>query len=240
MIAITFALPAESRALISRLQNRREISSAHGDAISGQIGSRSLTIFHTGVGRGIAERTLTEFLDHESFQILISSGFAGGVDDELNVGDLFLAENISDSRLLAIAQRVLGDAHPRVGKLFTSSGIVDSPAQRMKLARSRGAKAIDMETDVIAQICIERGISMLSLRAISDTSRQPFPAPPSVLFDIEQQKIPFFDLATHLVKKPSAIGGLVRFRRQIGRARKNLSDALTSLMQDAFFDSRGG
>ena len=124
---------------------------------------------------------------------------------------------------------------PRIGKLITSSGIIHSPAERMDLARARGADAIDMETDVIAEACVERGVPILSLRAISDTLREPFPAPPAVLFDIEQQKTPIVALAAYLITKPAAIGQLIRFARQIGRAREKLADALTSLMQDDSF-----
>ena len=235
MIAVTFALPAESKAFVSRLQNKRRIPFLNDDFICGEIDSRSLTIFHTGVGRRIAEKRLIEFLGDQQFEILVSSGFAGGVGAEMNVGDLFIAENVSDSQLFAIAQRALTHAHPRTGKLSTSSRIVVSATQRMQFARSRGADAIDMETDVIEQTCVERGIPMLSLRAISDTLRDPFPAPPAVLFDIEQQKTPITGLAVYLITKPTAIGPLIRFARQIGRTRETLADALTSLVQDNSF-----
>ncbi len=232
MIAVTFALPAESKDLVSRLQNKHGCPSLGREVVSGQIGSRAITIFHTGVGRRIAEKRLTEFLGNQSVQVLISSGFAGGVGSEVNVGDLFLAENASDPELLAIAQRALSRVRPRVGKLLTSSGIVHSEAQRLGLARERGADAIDMETDVIADACIEQGIPMLSLRAISDSAREPFPVPPAVLFDIEQQKTHMASLARYLITTPSAIRPLIRFARQIGRARQKLADALTRLVQD--------
>ena len=235
MIAVTFALPAESKAFISRLQSKRRIPFLNDNFIRGEIGSRSLTIFHTGVGRRIAEKRLVEFLGNQSFEVLISSGFAGGVGAEMSVGDLFIAENVSDSQLLAIAQRALTHVSARTGKLSTSSRIVDSTTQRMRLASARGADAIDMETDVIAQTCVEHGIPMLSLRAISDTLREPFPAPPAVLFDIEQQKTHIAGLAAYLIRKPTAIGPLIRFARQIGRTREKLADALTNLVQDDSF-----
>ena len=235
MIAVTFALPSESKVFVSRLQNKRSIRSPSGTAICGQSGSKSLTIFHTGVGRRIAEKRLTEFLGHQAFEVLISSGFAGGVGDELNVGDLLMAKNISDPELLAAAQRALAHMRPNIGTLFTSSGIVHSAAARKEVARARGADAIDMETDVIAQTCGEQGIPMLSLRAISDTLREPFPAPPAVLFDVEQQKTSVATLAAYLIKTPTAIGPLIRFGRQISHAREKLADALTSLVQDDFF-----
>ena len=231
MIAVTFALPAESKNFVSRLQNKHR-AQAGADATRGQLGSQSVTIFHTGVGRRIAQKRLTEFLGHQSFELLISSGFAGGVDYELCVADLFLGENVSDPELLASAQQRLRHLRPHVGKIFTSSGIIHSVEKRMEVARDRRADAIDMESDVIAQTCAERGIRMLSLRAISDTTREPFPAPPDVLFDIDRQKTHFTSLAAHFLTKPAAIGGLIRFNRQIGRARERLADALTILIGD--------
>jgi adenosylhomocysteine nucleosidase len=232
MIAVTFALPAESKVFVSRLQNKRHYSFQGSDIVCGEIGSRPLTIFHTGVGRRVAETRLIEFLGHQSVHILISSGFAGGVGLESKVGDLFLAENVSDPHLFALAQRSLKQLEPRIGKLFTSSGIIHSPAERMELARARGADAIDMETDVIAEACVERGIPILSLRAISDTLHEPFPAPPAVLFDIEQQKTPIVALASHLLASPAAIPRLIRFNRQIRAARERLTAGLVTLIED--------
>jgi len=232
MIAVTFALPTESSALISRLQNKQRRRCGNSEAICGQIDSRSVTIFHTGVGRRITEKRLTEFLDQHSFKILISSGFAGGVSSELNAGDLFMADNISDVELLTLAQVALTSSRPHRGKLLTSSGIIHSTAKRMELARERAADAIDMESDVVAQTCAERGVRMLSLRVISDTANAPFPAPPPVLFDVERQKTPFARLASHLLANPGAIPRLIRFNRQIREARETLTDALVALLKD--------
>ena len=67
MIAVAFALPAESKVFVSRLQNKRHIPSQGNDVVCGEIDSRSLTIFHTGVGRRITETRLIEFLGNQSF-----------------------------------------------------------------------------------------------------------------------------------------------------------------------------
>jgi adenosylhomocysteine nucleosidase len=237
MIAVTFALPAESKDLVSRLQSKHAIACAHANATRGEIGSRSVTIFHTGVGRRITEKGLTEFLDQHSFKILISSGFAGGVNSDLNAGDLFMADNISDVELLTVAEVALTTRRPHRGKLLTSSGIIHSTAKRIELARERAADAIDMESDVVAQTCAERGVRMLSLRVISDTANEPFPAPPSVLFDVERQKTPLASLASHLLANPGAIPRLIRFNRQIRQARENLTNALVALIEHGSFDN---
>ncbi len=109
MIAVTFALPAESSDLISALQNKQQLRAGESNIIRGEIGTRSVTIIHTGVGQRTCEARMKDFLDRERPRFLISSGFAGGINTELSAGDLFLAENFSDPQLFQIAQRVLGE-----------------------------------------------------------------------------------------------------------------------------------
>ena len=82
--------------------------------------------------------------------------------------------------------------------LLTVRALIDSSDERNEIARTSGAAAVDMETEFIARACAEHGIPLLSLRVITDTPREPFPAPPNVLFDIEQQRTRFLTLASIL------------------------------------------
>jgi hypothetical protein len=67
------------------------------------------------------------------------------------------------------------------------------------------------------------------LRVISDTPREPFPAPPPVLFDTERQRTNGAKLATYLLLHPTRIPRLIRFAKQIAHAREELTGALLSL-----------
>ena len=93
----------------------------------------------------------------------------GAVADELRVGDLIVDENFSDPALLVNAERILSNRQPRRIKLFTSTSIIDSIAERNEIARSSGAAAVDMETGAIVAVCNAHRVPLLSLRAISDT-----------------------------------------------------------------------
>jgi hypothetical protein len=88
-----------------------------------------------------------------------------------------------------------------------------------------------METEVIAKSCAAHGIRMLSLRVISDSTNAPFPAPPQVLFDLEDQQTKFSKLLPYLAKNPSAVGRLIRFSGQVGKARNALSVAIPEILQ---------
>jgi hypothetical protein len=212
MIAVTFALPSESCDFRSLLGGRH----------------REVRILHTGVGATIARDRLGPFLDSQRFDVLISSGFAGGTDPSLGTGDLFLAENFSDPQLLALARAVVIS---RVGKLVTVDRVIEGEAERARFAREHGAAAIDMETEWIARACAAKNVPMLSLRAISDTAAAPFPAPPNVLFDLERQRTNATRLARHLFRHPSAIVRLMRFARQIAAARATLAAALKTMVE---------
>jgi adenosylhomocysteine nucleosidase len=226
MIGITFALPSESSGLVRQLQAAQR----HDNLLSGKIESRDVTILHTGVGAKNCNARLEVLLHKARPSLVISSGFAGGVSEDLRGGDLILAENFSDPGLLVSAEQILRDREPRVVKLFTSTSIIDSVAERNEIARAADAAAVDMETGAIADVCKIHGVPLLSLRIISDTVRQPFPAPPSVLFDIERQQTNFGGLLGYLLRDPASAWRLFRFGRQIARARERLTEAIVALI----------
>jgi adenosylhomocysteine nucleosidase len=211
MIAVTFALPSESSDFLRLINERAE----------------EVAVLHTGVGEQICRSRLGPFLDTRPFDLLISSGFAGGVDPSLGAGDLLLAENFSNPQLLAQARALLVS---RVARLVTADRVVESETARQQLAHENNAAAVDMETEWIARACAERKLPMLSLRAISDTAAAPFPVPPEVLFDLERQGTEVLKLTAHLLKHPSAVVRLIRFARQIATARANLGAALYELI----------
>jgi adenosylhomocysteine nucleosidase len=210
MLAVTFALPNESSDFVRLFKAR-----------GGRDGE--VAVLYTGVGERTCRARIEPFLDSRRFDLLISSGFAGGVDPSLGVGDLLLAENFSDPQLLARAHSLLVS---RVGRLVTTGRVIESPSDRARLASENSAAAVDMETEWIARACAARKIPMLSLRVISDTTAAPFPVPPAVLFDLERQKTDAFKLAAHLFRRPSQVVGLARFARQISAVRATLGAAL--------------
>jgi nucleoside phosphorylase len=231
MVAITFALRAESSDFLRRLSQPAVHKRTGTESIHGQIHGRPVAVFHTGVGEKSCRRRIEDFLRQQQFKYLISAGFAGALDLELQVGSLLLSENFSSPELLGSAHLDLADERLFVGKLATVPGIVDSRSERDRWAAESGAAAVDMETEFIAAACAVQRIPILSLRAISDTPSEPLPAPPSMLFDLDKQKTDFGRLALHLVTHPSALIRLNAFRQRIAFARQTLTNALDKLLR---------
>ena len=228
MIGVTFALPSESSDF------RRRISTIHreGDLVVGKFDNHRLAIVHTGVGAKNCNARLEILLHTTQPRLIISSGFAGAVDDQLHIGELVLAENFSDPQLLAGAARILRNYEPQVVKGFTATSIIDSIAERNEVARASGAAVVDMETGAIANVCRVHGVPLLSLRVISDTPSQPFPAPPTVLFDIERQRTDYRRLISYLFGHPAAIPRMLRFSRQVARLRETLTAPIIGLVRN--------
>src|SRR2546423_2944732 len=231
MIAITFALPAESSDFV-RLLEKPSLNSREGvENIRGRLHGKLIDVIHTGVGKMACRERMEVMLRRERFDYLISTGFAGALEKDLRVGHLLVADNYSTPKLLASPQLELADERTFLGRLATVPRMIESISQREMLNKRTGAAAVDMETETIAELCAAHDLPMLSVRAISDTAVEPFPAPAHVLFDLAKQKTDFLRLGSYLLTHPSAFKRLNAFRQRIGIARKVLTDALDKILR---------
>jgi nucleoside phosphorylase len=233
MIAVTFALPAESSAFIRLLKAVKR----DGALLLGNVERRTpsveprtlqLCVLHTGVGKMKCAERVENILHIKKPELLIASGFCGGTNDELEPGDLVIAENASSPELLQKAREILSGAV--VGKIHSADRIIDPAADRYAIGREHGAVAVDMETETIARLCTAESIPMLALRVVSDSPAAPFPVPPNVLFDIEKQRTDFSQLLSYIARNPASAIRLAEFSRQIVLAKTKLAAALVSVI----------
>ena len=208
MIAVTFALPNESSDFVRRL---RSDDCPYRDEVR---------VLYTGVGERTTRRRLEDFLRMETPRFLISAGFAGATNDVLKVGDVLLAENFCAPALRQGLEEFVG------GRLATAPEVIDSAQERAAIARRESADAVDMETEFIAQICGEKSVPMISMRAISDTPAAQFGLPMKALFDLERQRVPIARLLFYLAAHPSGVRQLIALIGQVGIARRALAEAL--------------
>jgi nucleoside phosphorylase len=235
-IAVTFALPAESSEFLRRVRDKSARERDGVRTIQGKIDNRSIEVLHTGVGENLCRQRIGVLLENQQFDSLISAGFAGALNHELQINDLLVAKNFSTVDLKDV-QSSLSNMSITAAKMLTVPALIDSSEERERIARESGASAVDMETESIARACAVRGIPLLALRVITDTPTQPFPAPPSVLFDIQHQRTHIAALAKFFLAHPGRILGLVQFARGIARARTTLAKALVEIVTAC---SRGG
>jgi nucleoside phosphorylase len=230
MIAVTFALPAESSRFLRRLHNKSRSDHNGIRIVRGEIENRTIEVVHTGVGEKICRQRMASFLQDRQFKWLISAGFAGALNDRLDVGDLLLAENFSTAQL-SEARVALSTLPIHIADLLTVPSMIDSREERITIAQTTGAAAADMETEFIARACAEHRVPLLSLRVISDTPSEPFPAPSRILFDIERQRTDLGKLAAFFLVRPSRFPRLIHFAKSIARARETLANAIVDVVR---------
>ena len=145
MIAVTFALPAESSEFLRRLGNKSRADRNGISIVRGTIDHRSIEVIHTGVGENICRERIGNFLENQQFDFLISAGFAGSLNHELQVNDLLLAKNFSTLDVKH-AQSSLSNVSVHAANMLTVPVLIDSSEERERIARESGASAVDMET----------------------------------------------------------------------------------------------
>jgi len=230
MIAVTFALPAESSDFLRQLGNKSPADRNGINIVRGTMYDRTIEVHHTGVGEKACRERLRRFLDDQQFRLLISAGFAGSLTDDLQVNDLLVAKNFSTVDLKQ-AQSSLSNMSIHAVNMLTVPALIHSSEERKRIARESGASAVDMETEFIARACAVHGIPLLSLRVITDTPGEPFPAPPNVLFDIERQRTDLLKFGTFFLMHPTRVPSLVRLARRIARGRRILASALIAIVR---------
>ena len=223
MIAITFAVPHESHDLCRAFRPVASVG-AHG-WLHGEIARREVLLAHTGIGTAAAEKCVRTLLAEHRPRWLLSAGYAGALDPALAHGELFLATNFTSPELLARSTA-------RRGMLTTQSTAAETPLEKAALARTSGAQAVDMETSTIARVCAERGVPMLSLRAISDTASAQIPVPLNVSYDLTRQHPRIATLLAFLVNNPARILPFARFVRGLAPARAVLTSAIVGIIEN--------
>jgi adenosylhomocysteine nucleosidase len=115
-----------------------------------------------GIGIQAARRATEAIIALYHPAQLRSVGFAGALNESLQVGDIFSPALVIDARDGSRHQLEGGD-----GTLVTFMAVAGA-AQKSKLAEAYGASAVDMEAAAVAAVAHTRGITFGATKAISD------------------------------------------------------------------------
>ena len=226
MIALSFALPEESKGIVRLVANATRSGSSALPVISGTLAGREVVIVHSGMGMSSASAQVGSFLDANAPSLWIAAGFGGALSPDLRIGDIVAVRNFSDPGPFG----EISSLPARAGTLITTKGVVETAEQKKDLGRHTGAIAVDMETAAIHRLCSARGIPMLAIRAISDTASQDLPVPAAVWFDTVRQRPRPISLVFYLAAHPGRIAPFARFVRGISCARASLTSFLLATL----------
>lgn len=210
MIAVVFALEYESAAYRARSKPQLLVDSW----VLGAMGSRCVPPFEAKLSR-------------VSPDIVISAGFAGGLTPDTRVGDLVIGQNYTDPGLLL---KLAGLPGWRMGDLHTADAIVEVSAEKLDLGASTGAVVADLETAHLAEVCLRRGIPLVSIRCISDAAMDDMPVPADVLMNPLTGRPEPLALFRHLVSKPSSVPAFNALLRNAKTAQATLAKGLDQVV----------
>lgn len=178
-IGIVAALPLEVGYLVDMLRRVRKYHAASMPVIEGEHEGKIVAIAIGGMGRAAARRAAGVLLDGHRPGWVISAGFAGALNPELQRNDLALPEEVLDSegrRFPVGRPESLGSGVRHVaGRLLTVDRLILESAEKADLHRTTGADLVDLESSAVAALCAERLVRFLSIRIVSDDARTDLP-----------------------------------------------------------------
>lgn len=186
MIAVVCAMSTEVapiKAQMNILKTFREDSATFYQA---EFNGFPITIVQTGVGRDKATTATRRLLKLFKIHFVISTGFAGGLQKEINIGDLIISKNAlytkhvehkeavfklpCDATFIRLAMDIGNEKGLKIheGDVLTVDEMIAQSRVKMLLGENSSALAVDMETAFVGQIASNASIPFVSVRTISD------------------------------------------------------------------------
>ena len=173
-IGLVAAFPWEVRPLLRR-QNRIE---RDGPFYSFSLRGELVWLAIAGMGAENSFRAARNLLERFAPRALVTLGFAGGLEESLNPGNVIVADRVLDQET---RERFECDADlwplegVQRGGLLSVTKVITSVAEKRRLAREWGAVAVDMESAGVARAAAEAGLPFCAIKSITDSAGQSIP-----------------------------------------------------------------
>jgi len=183
-----------------------------------------MEVLITGIGRENAERRLHSALKRGAWQLVLSCGFAGGLNPYLTTGTVVFSSDedagLTPTLLAARACPV---------RFHCSHRVATTVEEKRMLWETTGADAVEMESEIIRAICRAHGIPSATIRVISDAANENLPVDFNV-FMTSEQKLNYAKLVLSLLTSPAKIPAMLRLQRQTQLAARNLAGVLSRVV----------
>jgi adenosylhomocysteine nucleosidase len=172
-----------------------------------------------GIGSESARRAAEAVINLYGPALIVSAGFAGGLDPKLQAGQMLTPRHVLDA-----SDGSRTDSGTGEGVLVSFESVADVE-QKAKLAGAYGAHAVDMEAAAVARSAEAHGIKFLACKVISDTHDSRLP--PIMRF-VKNGQFNTGSFIAHIAIRPWLWPGVVKLARNSAVASKVLSEALGS------------
>ena len=184
-------------------------------------------IMVTGMGQANAARSIRAALGRSKPRLVVTSGFAGGLDPGLSVGTVLFDADEG----FPLSSCLLENGAKPV-RFHLAKQVASTVAEKTKLRATTGADAVEMESSVIRTICREQGIPSATVRVISDAAHEDLPLDFNRLLT-PNQEMNYLKLIWIAAKSPKTLGQLWRFGGQVRSASERLAQVLVRVAEAA-------
>jgi len=195
----------------------RELARLNRQALEG------VALLETGEGIDNARRGLEAWLEQNNARAVVSIGFAGGLSNALQAGDLVIASKVRDglaqpdNELLSAAENVtLAEVPVHYGIAITTNEIIWQAESKRALAATLEPNEmgiVDMESTAIAGVCARHGLPFLTVRSITDLFDEDLPLNFN-LYRGEDGRVDSARIVRAALLRPRAMSGLMELRRR--------------------------
>lgn len=194
MIGIIVAEVEEMEAIKEIMENISSTDIYNLKIFIGTINNKEFLLVRGGVGKVNAARVCQIISDNFELDLIINVGSAGGLNENLNIGDIVLGERLvqhdfdvtafgrekgfipetgklfeSDTNLLEKCKNIKIDNQKIIfGTIASGDVFLTDTILKEKIKQDFDASCVEMEGAAIAQVCTLNNIPFLVIRSISD------------------------------------------------------------------------
>jgi len=251
-IIIIGAIKEEIAGIKQRIKIKDTHRFGHATVFDGEWLGQEILLVRSGMGMVRAEESLKAVTVQFSCKLIISIGYAGGLDPKLESGDLLVAEDILgfkkgeflkfDEQMKTIQESMSNEfvdiallvpetigLKSHRGTLLTVQNPILKTEHKSSLGKLYSAQAVDMETLALARFARENGMPFLSLRAISDTAEQEL-MDLSGLVD-ETGEVSKFKAGWYAIINPGSMKGMMELGKVAKKSTANLTNFIAQFIK---------
>lgn len=185
-----------------------------------------ISILITGIGRANAEKSVREFLSKNSPQLVLTCGFAGGLNPDLKIGGVIFEIHDPHSAI----ENKLPAAGAKAATFHCADRIATTAAEKKLLRKQTGADAVEMESAAIHAVCAEKKIPCATVRVISDSAHEDLPLDFNTLAKPDKN-LDFGKLFFAIARSPGKIPQLMALQKKTKFAAQQLAAVLEKVVQ---------
>ncbi len=233
MISIISATEKEIKGFIAKIDDPSKKRKGKILIIEGRYNDQNISVAISGVGTKRAREATRIILQRKDTKLVISAGFSGALNPELEVGDIVIGKwvySLERQSVLPLSKTASNLGFPHIeGGFLTTTRFINRPEEKKKLKTLTDALCVDMETWGVAEALRDTNIPLIGIRSISDTLNHTLPKMERIFS--KEEKLDYTKTAKYFFSNPKLLFPFIKFRYiDVIKASKSLEQSLCKLI----------